>query len=295
MNLRPLLSPARLLTAVVTIFLAATLARAQNPGQAPSQAAPPAAAAPPNTAPNPDSEWLAKTGKIYYSSARAGLTGFDCAVHPDWRALFASANKGAEVPDDDARLAQLKAVKVTIHARMKGGSTIDWVEETNADKPLDQSSTDLLNGMHQSVQQTLEGFLQFWTPFMEGSVVPATPQGIEITHTATSHKIHAKQGETELTEIFNADLVLEQFNVVLSGTSIKFEPSYKPTPQGLLVSAFVAHILVAGAAGGQEQEMRVGIDYQEVNGLTIPSELNMDVVGTGKFDFKFDGCSTNPS
>jgi hypothetical protein len=149
--------------------------------------------------------------------------------------------------------------------------------------------------MHQSVQQTLEGFLQFWTPFMEDSVVPDTPQGIEITHTATSHQIHAKQGETELTEIFNNELVLEQFNVVLSGTSIKFEPTYKPTPQGLLVSGFVAHILPAGAASGQEQQMQVAIDYQAVNGLTIPSALNMDVVGTGKFNFKFDGCSTNPS
>jgi hypothetical protein len=294
MNLLPFSSPARLLTAVAAICLTATLARAQNPGQAPSQAAPPPAAAQPNSTPNPNSEWLAKTGKIYYSSAKAGLTGFDCAVHPDWHALFASANKGANVPDDDARLAQLKTVEVTMHARMKGGSTIDWVAR-DTDKPLDQTSTDLLNGMHQSVQQTLEGFLQFWTPFMEDSVVPATPQGIEITHTATSHKIHAKQGETELTEIFNSDLVLEQFNVVLSGTSIKFEPSYKPTPRGLLVSGFVAHILTAGAPGGQEQEMRVGIEYQEVNGLTIPSELIMDVVGTGKFDFKFDGCSTNPS
>ena len=295
MNLLPLSSPARLLTAVATIWLTATLARAQNPGQVPSQAAPPPAAAQPNSTPNPDSEWLAKTGKIYYSSAKAGLTGFDCSVQPDWRALFASTNKGAEVPDDDARLAQLKTVKVTVHARMKGGSTIDWVAQGDADKPLDQSSTDLLNGMHQSVQQSLEGFLQFWTPFMEDSVVPETPQGIEITHTATSHKIHAKQGETELTEIFNSDLVLEQFNVVLNGTSIKFEPAYKPTPQGLLVSGFVAHILAAGVPGGREQEMHVGIDYQEVNGLTIPSEVIMDVVGSAKFDFKFDGCSTNPS
>lgn len=295
MNLLPFSLPLRRFTAVAVILLAATVARAQSPAQAPSQAAPPPATAQPNTTPNPDSEWLAKTGKIYYSSAKAGLTGFDCAVHPDWHALFASANKGMDVPDDDARLGLLKTVKVTMHARMKGGSTIDWVAQADADKPLDQSSTDLLNGMHQSVQQTLEGFLQFWTPFVEDSVVPDKTEGLDITHSATSHQIHAKQGETELTEIFNNDLVLEQFNVVLSGTSIKFEPTYKPTPQGLLVSGFVAHILAAGAPNGQEQEMHVGINYQAVNGLTIPSELNMDVVGTGKFNFKFDGCSTNPS
>jgi hypothetical protein len=40
--------------------------------------------------------------------------------------------------------------------------------------------------------------------------------------------------------------------------------------------------------------MKVGIEYQSVNGLTIPAKLNMAVVGTGLFNFAFDGCTTNP-
>ena len=60
------------------------------------------------------------------------------------------------------------------------------------------------------------------------------------------HTIPAHQGDTELTEVFSSDLVLEQFNVNMSGTSIKFAPSYKPTPNGLLVSGFKAYVLPAG-------------------------------------------------
>jgi len=41
------------------------------------------------------------------------------------------------------------------------------------------------------------------------------------------HTIHARQGDTELTEVFSSDLILEQFNVNMSGISIKFAPSYK--------------------------------------------------------------------
>jgi hypothetical protein len=40
--------------------------------------------------------------------------------------------------------------------------------------------------------------------------------------------------------------------------------------------------------------MKVGVEYQPVNGLTIPSSLNMEVVGIGVFKFTFDGCTTNP-
>ena len=243
---------------------------------------------------NPDNQWLAKTATLYYSSARAGLTGFDCAIHPDWHAIIASTSNGDAVAEDDPRVVLLNSVKITMHARMKGGSTIEWVADSSPDRALEQSSTDLLDAMHRTVEQTLEGFLQFWGPFMEASVVPDSFEGLEITHTPTAHTIHAKQGGMELTEVFSSDLVLEQFNVNMSGTSIKFSPAYMPTPQGLLVRGFEAHILPVGAPSEQEQVMKVGIDYQSADGLTIPVKLNMDVAGTGILNYAFEGCTTNP-
>jgi len=282
--------PARFPISLAAVCLAASASGAQAPAPSPA----PAAAAAQPAKPNPDNEWLAKTGKLYYSSAKAGLTGFECAVHPDWHTLFVSANNGEAVAEDDPRIVLLKTVKVTIHAKMRGVSTIDWVTDSNPDKPPDQTSTDLLESMHRSLEQTLEGFLQFWSPFMEVAVVPDSAEGLEITHTPTEHMIHAKQGDTELTEVFSSDLVLEQFNVNMSGAKINFLPAYKSTPQGLLVNAFEAHILPAGAPPAQAQVMKVGIEYQQVNGLAIPDKLNMQVVGTGTFDFAFDGCTTNP-
>jgi hypothetical protein len=283
----PFAPPACLLTALFAICLAGSAAGAQNSAPAPAPAPQPAQ-------PNPDNNWLAKTSKLYYSSAKAGLTGFDCAIHPDWHALFVSADNGAAVPEDDPRIALLNTVKITIHARMKGGSTIEWVADSNPDKPLDQESTDLLESMHKSVEQTLEGFLQFWGPFIEATVVPDSTEGLEITHTPTVHTIHAKQAGTELTEVFSSGLVLQQFNVVMNDTSIRFSPAYKPTPQGLLVSAFEAHILPVGTPPEQAQVMKVGIEYQPVGTLIIPGKLKMEVVGTGIFNFTFDGCTTNP-
>lgn len=241
-----------------------------------------------------DNAWLANTRKIYYSSTRAGLKGFDCDVHTDWRTLLVSANAGTEVADDDPRLTLLKAVKVRMHARMNGGSTIEWTAGAQG-QPDDASSAVLLDAMHRTVTQTLEGFLQFWSPFIEDQEVPETAEGLEITHTGQQHTIHARQGATELTEIFNDKLVLEQFDVNLNGVAIKFFPAFEPTPEGLRVSAFDAHILPAGVAPINEQRMHVSIHYQSLNGLVLPSELNMNVVGTGTFHYVFDGCATNPA
>jgi len=286
MNPRPYASPAKTLIAVAAICLAASAGRAQSPAPKPAAAA--------ATSASSDKAWLAKAAALYYSSAKAGLTGFDCSVQPDWHTLFVTAGKGEPVADDDPRIALLKTVKITLHARMKGNSVLDWATVAKPEKPLDDSSTALLDGLHQSVQQSLEGFLQFWTPFMDRSVVPDSAEGLEISNTPAAHTIHAKQGGTDLTEVFSKDLLLQQFNVDLNGTSIKFSPAYKPTPQGLLVNGFEAHILPTGTPPEKAQVMKVGIEYQTLGGLVIPSQLRMEVVGTGTFDFVFDGCTTNP-
>jgi hypothetical protein len=279
------------------LLMAMTIAAAQspaaNPAQTPAPATRPQTATGPQAGPvNPENEWLAKTSKLYFSSAKAGLAGFNCEVHPDWHALFVSANKGAEAPGSEAYLTQLKKVKVRMHARMQGGSTIEWVADASDGSAPSGDVNAVIDNMHQTVQQILEGFLQFWSPFMEVTVVPPKAEGLEISHSPTSHTIHAKQGTTELTEIFNNNLVLEHFNVTLAGTSIKLAPTFEPTPQGLLVKAFSTEIVPAGATPEQTQKMQVRVEYQTVNNQTIPGQLNMEIVGTGNFNFAFDGCST---
>jgi hypothetical protein len=289
---------ARLACAFMAFALTNTAAVAQSSAtnQTEGAAAGPqsAAGAQPATGPtSAENEWLAKTSNLYFSSAKAGLTGFNCDIRPDWRALFASANKGAEVPANSAYLDQLNKVKVRMHARMKGGSTVEWLVDSSDGKPPSDDAGGVIDTMHQTVQQILEGFMQFWSPFMEVTVVPPKADGLEITHGPTSHTIHAMQGTTELTEIFNNNLVLEHFNVGLAGTSIKLSPTFEPTPQGLLVKTFAAEILPAGATPAQMQKMQVRVDYQTVNNQKIPGQLNMEISGAGNFNFAFEGCTTD--
>jgi len=103
------------------------------------------------------------------------------------------------------------------------------------------------------------------------------------------YKMHAEGGGTSLTEVFSNDMVLEQFNVAMNGMTIDFSPAYKPTEKGLLVQSFQARILPAGTPPEQAQEMHVALEYQTIDGFPIPARLNMEVVGTGKFNFLLDG------
>lgn len=274
---------------VVAGCFAAGAGAQTSPASTPAQSASPAApASDANTA------FLTKASRIYYSTSKAGLKGFDCAVHPDWHALFLSAKPGTPAADDDAKILLLKTVAITLHGRLAGGSTLEWNVPADAAKPIDADAQTALDGMHQASEQTLLGFMQFWTPFVDGSVIPSSSDGIEFTHTDKGVTLHADHGGTELTEVLGSDMVLQQFNVATGGAKINFSPRYKTTDQGLLVNGFLAHIQPPSTPADQAEEMHVDIEYQTVSGFPIPAKINVDVVGQGKFNFAFDGCTVNP-
>jgi hypothetical protein len=178
---------------------------------------------------------------------------------------------------------------------MNGASTLDWVQPSNASQPLDQASAEMLDRMHKAAEETLMGFMQFWVPFVDGSVVPSSARGMQITRSSTGITLHVQQPDAEVTEVFSNELVLKKFKVVSDGKVIDLAPSYDSTDNGLLVSRFVARIGPENATAAQAQEMHVEIYYQTIDDFPIPSSLNLEVVGTGIFNFKLDGCRVNPA
>jgi hypothetical protein len=291
-----LASPSQVLAAFLVAGYLAAGALAQTPAASPT---PPAlsGSSPSSASKDADaanSAFLASAGKIYYSSITTGLTAFDCAVHPDWRTMMLSAKPGSATADDDPRILALKTAKITLHGRLTGSSTLDWNLPADPAKPLDQDTTEQIDSMHKASERTLLGFMQFWSPFVDGSVIPSTIDGLQITKTEKGHTIHADEGGAEMTEVLDNQMVMQQFKVAVGGAKIDFSPRYKPTDQGLLVNGFLAKIQTPSTPADQAEEMHVEIDYQTVTGFPLPSNIDIEVVGQGKFNFALDGCVANP-
>ncbi len=302
-------SAARCAAVTVVCVTSAVAAYAQNPPAPQTQAQPApsdqqAAPTPPvvtaNPAqpaapPNPNDDLLAKAAKLYYSTTAAGLDGFDCSVHPEWRELLAGPGKGATIKATDPRLILLNAVRIKLHARLKVDSTVEWVPPSMVGKPLDDATLALLERMDTATEQTLQGFLQFWIPFIDGSTVPATSEGLQITKTAMGYTLFAEQNGNTLTEQFDPKLLLTRFDVAKNGATLDFAPAFASTAQGLLVSGFTAHIQPGGTPPPQAQQMNTTIEYQAVGGFPVPSKLTVEVLKTGAFRFTLDDCSVIPT
>jgi hypothetical protein len=229
---------------------------------------------------------LTRAAKLYASSEREGLKGFDCAVHPTWRAMLLDIKNGKLDAADEKKIAALGAVRITLHARLKGDSTLDWA-------PSGAHATQEYATERQTLEQSLMGFLRFWTPFADGSIVPAAAADMVFAPTSGGgYRLDGGSRETAVTEIFDADLILRSFEVKTARSTILIEPTFSPSPHGLRVSHFLIHIQPAGNA--QEQMMQAGVTYGEAGGYTIPIRIDMNVFGAGVINAALDHCQANP-
>lgn len=231
--------------------------------------------------------WLTHVRSLYSSTEREGLTGFDCTVQPDWRTVIASANAGKVDALGERKIAALGGAQVTLHAKTDGTATIDF----NVPNPPPDLA-DVMTTFSDATKQSLGGFVQFWSPFANETVIPDNSQGVDFTDSPGGGRIlHVASGGTTVTETFDASNVLREYDVQMTGVTALFTPTFSPSPGGLLVTRFLAHYQVQGQP---DQEMQVGITYGQVGAYTIPSEVDMTLVGSATFNVALSGCKPNP-
>jgi hypothetical protein len=285
MQKSPSALPVRIAAALVTLSLMA--AHAQSP-----PAAPPASAARVKQADAASigDTLLAKATALYASTAKSGLRGFDCRVHPDWEKIKASSRKGAPVAGSNSEIALLNTAKITLHARFGGDSTVDWVVPDG--KSLEPSSSALLDQAHRGIEQTLEGALKLWIPLIDGSVAESLgAEDVDITQNENGYRVRSRDKRHSLTEEFDRELMLTHYVIGNSGSVVDIAPAFQSTSDGMLLSSFVARVQPTDSPGEKAQEIHFSVEYQDVSGLKIPGKLAVEVPHEVTMDFVLDGCT----
>ncbi|MGO9335979.1 MAG: hypothetical protein ACLPY1_00585 [Terracidiphilus sp.] len=262
---------------------------AQNP-----PAAPPAPAAPlqPAAAASLNDALLARATALYASTAKSGLRSFDCSVHPDWERIMTSSRKGGPATGGDSEIALLNSVKIVLHTRMDGDSTVDWV--VPSDHPVDAAATAMLDRAHRGIEQTLTGALKLWIPMVNGSVAESLgAEDVDVAQTGSGYSVRSKGKQHSLTEEFDRNLLLTRYVIADSGSVVDIAPTFQSTSEGLLLSSFVARVQALGAPAGKAQELNISVEYQTVSGAQIPARLAVDVPNVVTMDFALDGCTVN--
>ncbi len=272
--------------AIALIVLSCMAIRAQSPPANPSAPPQPAAVASLNDT------LLAKATAVYASTAKSGLRGFDCSVHPDWEKIMTSSRKGAPMAGGDSEIALLNKVRITLYTRLDGGLTLDW--EVPAGQPVDPATSAMLDRAHRGIEQTLAGAIKLWIPLINGSIAESFgAENVDVAQTENGYSLRSRDKQHSLTEEFDRDLLLTRYVIADSGSVVDIAPTFRPTSQGLLLNTIVARVQPVGAMPQTAQQMRISLEYQDVSGVQIPGKIAVDVPNVVAMDFVLDGCTVN--
>lgn len=286
------------------LLVSALLARAQTqpiaaplPGPAET---PPVTSAP--IAASTKDALMARAELLYDSAEKSGLHAFGCQVHPDWNLIMTSSRKDAPLPADDPRLPLLNQVRITLHARLNGSSTLNWQPPAG---PLDPSAEATLGTAHRGIEQTLLGVLKLWAPLVNGSIPESFGEdNFALAQSENGYTLRSEDKQHSVTEQFDRNLLLTQYVSIESGSTIRIAPNFERTRQGLLLSSFIARIHAAGArpqsaSAVTDQETQVALEYAPATQPTgriqpIPVRLAIEIPHLVTMSFALDSCSQEP-
>lgn len=216
-----------------------------------------------------DRDIIAQARGTYYNLTSQGLVDFQCHIVPDWSALLKELM--ASDPDQARKaIALLSQIQFTVTVGV-GKDTI--VEHTTVAAENDQVATGLAQ-VYSGMEQMVTGFFQTWSMFMITSSLPDPDSRYTLQKVGGQWALTYKDGsDTDVTTMMGEDLSVRDLHVVTPQFNSNIQPQFTGSNAGRLLTAYQATYL--GQTPDETTVLQVRMDYQPINGLSLPKSLNL--------------------
>jgi hypothetical protein len=221
---------------------------------------------------------------LYYTPTVQGLKSFHCTVDFDWKDFLARYTN-ADVKDDNPYLQYLRTIHLTVSDDLSGDGKLEWTTSSAAPEGKEDAIAKIKDGM----QQMMVGFFSSWNGYMNGNMVPAPDATTTVTENGDGLRLHAAAETTEVTELFDKNLLLTEAHVVQPASDVLAYPTYIDTPDGRVVSSI--RTVFRQPPTAPPAELNIRISYTPVQNFRIPDTLSYELKNVGSFEFKFSACS----
>ncbi len=225
---------------------------------------------------------------LYYTPTTQGLKSFRCTVDFDWKD-FLTRYSGSDVKDDSPYLQYLRTIHLTISDDLNGDGKLEWTTSSATPEGKEDAVAKIKEGM----QQMMLGFFSSWNAYMNGNMVPVPDSTTTVTDNADGVRLHAASGGTEVTELFDKNLLLTEAHVVQPTSDVLAYPTYTDTPDGRVISAI--HTVFRQPPTAPPAELNIRVSYTPVQSFRIPDTLSYELKNVGSFEFKFSACTVETS
>lgn len=213
-------------------------------------------------------EVVKQARRAYYSLQAQGLAEFQCNLAPDWETLLQDVRKADPARADQA-ITTLKQLQFTVSLGRTGSAKVTHTTVAAANDQMAQGLDQIYTGMEQMVT----GFFQTWSPFMLSSPLPEAEGNFQIAEQGGQWNLTYKDGTADVVTTMGKDFAIQELKVITEEFTSTIQPGFTSTPKGFLLTGYQADY--HGKSPSDTTQLKVGIAYQEVNGLQLPRKLEL--------------------
>jgi len=173
-------------------------------------------------------------------------------------------------------------VTMTVHASLRGGTTVTWDEK--APPPADKK--DVAQKLQNAFRTMVEGFMTALRPNLTNTFLPAIPLS-EVTITSTGYALTEKDFQGRVSDL-TLDKSFQVTHVSTHGpsTSVEADLKFIKSPKGFLLTEMdSATKKLDGSVGHSVKKT----SYAVVDGYEVPGSLEVDT-GSTQVHIALTGC-----
>jgi hypothetical protein len=218
----------------------------------------------------PDKREIVKQARqAYYNLGDHGLTGFQSNVQPNWR-LVLKDQIAADPANAETALKMLNGIHFTVSLGPDGVVKVTHHVDV---APSNEKVAEGFNQIFSGMEQAMSGFFDTWKPFMLTSPFPAVNGDYQLEELDNQYHLSYKDDTADVATTMSKELLISEIKVDSPAFKSVLKPVFSKNPQGFLLTGYDAtYQEPSGKVGVQ---LKVQIDYQQVNGFQLPNKLNL--------------------
>lgn len=204
----------------------------------------------------------------YYNLPRKGLAEFTCSVIPDWAAALKEETKSDVGPDNPA-LKLLNGIHFWVSVTETGG--VRLTHQIDA-QPTSPSQLDDFQKAISGTEEMIDGFWKSAAAFLLTSALPKVGSSYKLSDLDGNYLLSYREGNYDILTTLAKDYSITEIKVTAPTLNSSLKPKFAKTDSGFLLTAYDADYEVTHA---EASHVSAEIQYQDVGGLRLPSDLTM--------------------
>lgn len=212
---------------------------------------------------------LEEANRKYYSLKANGFTELSCRVVPDFDTFY--KNMKMDAAARDRVLATSKTVSFQVVVGPSGAAS---VSHQFGEAPANNEVAAGLNQIAEGVEHMVSGFFQSWSQLMINPPLPGASNEYQMEDLQGGYRFTSDEGKNHAVVSMNHALVIDTIEAKTPQFEGTVHPKFVDSDKGLLLDSYQG---VYKTAGADPQDLSVKVTYQEIEGLSLPQAITLNM------------------